>query len=152
MAVAATTLTLEQHIYNILTPYRILAIQSGHVKENKEEDEVIYTILTGTYLWMRTNKLYSLLVGNIARVVRHRYGRAINDVSNVSIVSVVGETGDHRLGGICHGMIAVLMCTKNFTYKIVEARLTETKDWLGEHSKQVDEQMVVVLKEAVSEF
>jgi hypothetical protein len=49
MAVAATTLTLEQHIYNILTPYRILAIQSGHVKENKEEDEAIYIILTGTY-------------------------------------------------------------------------------------------------------
>jgi hypothetical protein len=46
MTSSATVMMLEQRVYDLLSPYRILTMVAGHVNENKDEDEAAYTILT----------------------------------------------------------------------------------------------------------
>jgi hypothetical protein len=46
MTSSATAMTLEQRVYDHLSPYRILTMVAGYVNENEDEDKAAYAIFT----------------------------------------------------------------------------------------------------------
>jgi hypothetical protein len=143
MTSSTSIMSLEQRIYDLLSPYRILGMLAGHVNENKDEDEAAYTIFTRQYISYTLQICYTYVVPeNLAHLARHHFNTSYGefDPHNVTVVSARDEkSGNSKL--------AVFLRTKHYQYNILEAEVDEGGDWIGELIKVVNEQMQRVIRE-----